>query len=49
VNEWAVLLFHLVLSIVPGTGYSSIAELQIKNVVKHHNTGTINVVEHHNA
>jgi hypothetical protein len=32
-----MLLFHLMLSIVPGKGCSSIAELQKENVVEHHN------------
>jgi len=31
-----MLLFHLVLSIVPETGCSGIAELQKESVVEHH-------------
>jgi hypothetical protein len=34
----AMLLVHLVLSIIPETGCSIIAKLQEENVVEHHNT-----------
>jgi hypothetical protein len=37
VNGRAMLLVHLVLTIVPETGCSSIAKLQEENVVEHHN------------